>query len=64
MNAHSRITSIVTTTVVALALTGCAVVPAGLSTAGPTPAVSSLAGYETVISEGLDALPSETLTDW
>ena len=64
MNAHSRITAIVTTTVIALALTGCAVVPAGLSTASATPAVSSLAGYETVMSEGLDALPSETLTDW
>lgn len=64
MSTRARLSSMAAAAVILAGLTGCAeVAPVqGVSESAPPP--SSLAGYETVVSEGLDALPSETLTDW
>lgn len=64
MNTRARLSSVAAAAVILVVLSGCAGVSPVERTSESAPSPSSLAGYETVVSEGLDALPSETLTDW
>ncbi|KZE90944.1 hypothetical protein [Microbacterium sp. TNHR37B] len=63
MSTRAKLTS-VAAAVPLVAVTGCAEVSAVAENSESARPRSSLAGHETVFSEGLDALPSETLTDW